>query len=137
MDKKVITHKEFLEKYKSGLLKLFVVKSKAGDFVLSEFADKHNKPAHIFWTWTGIILFFPLPIVLLFIKWPFAIISVIIGSLILSGARKSASQFVIENMLEDERFWLYVLIHDGAVIRDAEFNVYSPDVSEEFINKYK
>jgi len=24
-----------------------------GAFVMSEFADKHNKPAHLFWTWLG------------------------------------------------------------------------------------
>ena len=123
-----ITHQEFVNKYKSGEIGITVDPKKAGDFVLCEFANKYNKPAHNFWTWTGVILTFPLSIVLIFINWPYAILSFIVGSLILSGARKSACQFVVENMLQDEKFWFYVLFHNGAVAKDKEGNIYSPDM---------
>lgn len=50
MSKKIIGYQQFLEGYKTGEFTVLVDKSKAGDFVVSEFADKHNKLAHLFWT---------------------------------------------------------------------------------------
>lgn len=38
------------------------------------------------------------------------------------GARKTAAQFVLENMLESEEFWNYVLLHKGAKIVDKDHN---------------
>ena len=50
MSKKVINYQQFLEGYRTGEFTVLVDKQKAGDFVMSKFADKHNKPAHLFWT---------------------------------------------------------------------------------------
>ncbi len=129
---KTISYQKFLERYKAGEIAVLVDKSKVGDFVLSEFADKHNKPAHLFWTWLGILLVFPTPIVLWFLfSWIHALGSFVLGLMINSAARKSASQFVLQNMLENEDFWDYVLLHKGAIIQDKEGN----EIQSEFLDK--
>lgn len=115
-EEKTITHSEFVEGYKSNKLLVYVDKTKAGDFVLSPFADKRNKPTHLFWSWLGIILALPLPIILLFFDWRFTFISFILGLVIINTARKNAAQSVLQNMLDDEDFYLYVLLHGGAKI---------------------
>lgn len=125
-DLKYITHKDFAEGYKSGKLLVYVDKNKAGDFVMSPHADKHNKPAHLFWTWTGIILTIPLAIILIFINWKLAIPSFVLGFVVIKAARKSASQFVLNNMLENEEFWMYCLLHKGAKVTDDKENIYTP-----------
>ncbi len=123
MNEKLVTYQQFLEGYKAGEIMVLVDKAKAGDFVLSEFADKHNKPAHLFWTWAGLIVMIPLSIILLIFQGLFyAIGSFILGYVVMSGSRKSAEQFVLENMLKDKRFWDYVLLHRGAVMQDKEGN---------------
>lgn len=126
-----ITYREFTEKYKKGELLIAIKENKAGDFVLSDFADKHNKPAHNFWTWAGIILILPAPLILLFIDWKYAIGCFIIGFMIHKAARKSATQFVLQNMVENEDFFEYVLLHGGASIQDKNGNT----VSSAFLNK--
>jgi len=129
-----MTYQEFVSKHNNGEMELRIDSHKAGDFVLSEFADKHNKPAHHFWTWAGVIITIPLSIILIFIHWQYAIFSFILGALIISGARKSACQFVKKNMIEDENFWLYVLIHKGAVMEDKKGNRYSPDMVDKYLS---
>jgi len=63
---KTISHQNFVNEYNAGKLQILVNEYKAGDLVLSPYADKHRKPAHLFWTWLGIILLAPVPIALLF-----------------------------------------------------------------------
>jgi hypothetical protein len=74
---KEFTHHEFVEQYKKGVLKVYINKNMAGDLVMSKFGDKHNKPAHLFWSWVGIFLTFIFPIILLFINWIYSILSFI------------------------------------------------------------
>jgi len=114
-----VEHTEFVKKYKAGEITVLVDKNKAGDSVLSPLADKHNKPAHIFWTWFGIILTIPLPIVLfIFSDWPYALGSFVLGLMVSSASRKSAGEFVLQNMVGEKDFYLYVLLHGGAVLAD-------------------
>lgn len=115
---RTITHEDFVRGYKGGEYFVYINKNKAGDFVMSKVADKHNKPAHIFWSWTGIILVFPLPIILLFLSWIYSIVSFILGLMIVSSSRKSAEQFVMQNMIDDKNFWEYVLMYKGAKIEN-------------------
>ena len=137
MDKKLIDYQQFLQGYKTGEFAVLVNKSKAGDFVMSKFGDKHNKPAHLFFTWLGIILILPLPIILLiFYGWIHAVGSFIIGLMINSAARKSASQFVLQNMLESEDFWDYVLLHKGAIIQDKQGNEITSEFLDRMAEKY-
>jgi hypothetical protein len=119
---KTITHQEFIKGYKAGEFTVLIDKNRAGDFVLSDFADKHNKPAHLFWSWGGIILTIPLPVIFLFINWHYSIISFIVGIIIVAASRRSAADFVLRNMLENESFWEYVILHKGATIKDKEGN---------------
>ena len=127
-----LNYQQFLAGYNKGDFVVFVNKSKAGDFVLSEFAHKHNKPAHLFWTWLGIIMIIAIPIVLLFLrKWIYAAACVTIGIIINNAARKSACRFVLQNMLESEDFWDYVLLHKGASIKDNE----GREVTSEYLDR--
>lgn len=118
MNTKMISHDTFVKGCKTGEYLVYINKNKAGDFVMSKVADKHNKPAHIFWTWTGIILFLPLPIILLFFSWAYSTVSFVLGLMIVSSSRKSAEQFVMQNMLDDKNFWEYVLMYKGAKIEN-------------------
>lgn len=131
MSDKFITHRDFIEGYKKGELFVYVNKNKAGDFVLSKFAKKENKIAHSFWTWLGIILLVPLTIILLFVNWLYALVSFVAGLIIASAARKSAADFVLDNMIKSEDFWDYVLLHNGASITDKEGN----QISSGFLKK--
>lgn len=131
MEEKIITHQQFVDGYKAGKIIASIDKSKAGDFVLSNFADKHNKPAHLFWSWSGIVLAIPLPIMLIFINWRYSIIPFISGLIIVSAARKTAEQFVLKNMLENESFFEYVLSHEGARITDEQGN----EIKSSFLEK--
>lgn len=137
MSQKLINYQQFLEGYKSGEFSVLVNKSKAGDFVMSKFGDRHNKPAHLFWTWLGIIMIIPLPIILLIFQgWISALGSFIFGLMINGAARKSASQFVLQNMLESEDFWNYVLLHKGAIIQDKQGNEITSEFLDRMAKKY-
>jgi hypothetical protein len=123
-----INFKQFLEDYKAGKILVLVNKAKAGDFVMSEFADKNNKRAHQFWTWTGLLMLVPVAIFLLISKgWIYAVGSFILGLVINNAAKKSAEQFVLQNMIENENFWDYALLHKGAIMRDVQGNEITSD----------
>jgi len=132
MSKKLIDYQQFLQGYKTGEFTVLVNQATAGDFVMSKFGDKHNKPAHIFWTLLGVILTFLLPIILLvFQNWIYAIASFVLGLSIRSAARKSERQFVLQNMMESEDFWDYILLHKGAEIKDKK----GIDLTSEWLDK--
>lgn len=124
-----ITHKEFAEGYLSGQYSVTIDENRAGDFVLSDFADKHNKPAHYFWTWLGILLVVPIPIALLFVSWIYSACSFIVGLFVVAAARRTDRGFVIQNMVDDESFFDYVLMHHGAKI----FNKEGQELQSEFL----
>jgi len=98
---KSITYQEFVEGYKKGIYTVSIRKNTVGNFVLSKFADSYNKPAYLFFHWLGMILLIPLPIILIFISWPYAILSFIGGLVVRKGLGKSAIDFAVENMLVD------------------------------------
>lgn len=132
MAKSTINYQQFLEGYRIGIITVLVNKSKAGNFVMSKFGSKYNKPAHLFWTWLAIIMIIPLPIIFLIFKtWVHAFGILIIGLLIRDSARKSATQFVLTNMLENEDFWDFILLHKGATLKDTEGNA----ITSEFLDR--
>jgi hypothetical protein len=132
MNKKLINFQEFVAEYNSHKYTVLVDNAKAGDFVLSEFADKHNKPAHIIYSWLAIALLIPVPITLwILYGWIWAIASFLLGLLVKSAVKKTAVQFVMQNMLENEDFWEYVLLHKGAEIQDKEGN----EIGSAFLNR--
>lgn len=111
-----INYQNFLEDYKNNKITVLVDKTKAGRFIISQLANKRFKPAHYFWTWVAFLLIFILPIVLLFEFWFYSIVSLVAGIWIYGAAKTSASQFVLENMLEDEKFFEFVMENNGAII---------------------
>jgi hypothetical protein len=122
--KKSISFQEFIEGYRKGVFTVSVRKSTAGNFVLSKFADKHNKPAYLFFHWLEIILLMPLPIILLFMDWHYAIFPFIGGLIVRGGLKKSAIDFIVQNMLEDQNFCGFILYQDGAKIMDKDNREY-------------
>lgn len=114
----MIPHSDFVEGYKKGEYLVYINESKAGDFVLSKPANKHNKPAYLFWSWAGVLMSFIFPIILLFISWKYSILSFVLGLIVIHSSRKSGMQFMLQNMLEDSNFWEYVLMYQGANIED-------------------
>ena len=118
--KKPITHQSFVEGYKAGKYLVYIDKNRAGDFVLSKPADEHNRLAHLFWSWIGLIVTAPLTIVLFFLSWWYSVVSLIVGLIIVRASRKSAEQFVMQNMLDDKNFWEYVLMYGGAKIKNEK-----------------
>jgi len=132
MEKKLVNYQQFLDGYKAGDIMVLVNKSKAGDFAMSEFADKGNKRAHQLWTWAGLAMLIPIPIILLIFQgWIYAVGSFILGLIINNAARRSAEQFILRNMVESENFWDYVLMHGGAIMRDAQDN----EIASEFLDR--
>ena len=113
-----ISHREFVSLYEQGQLTVSVDQFKAGDFILSPFSKNHYKYAHYFWNLLGFILLIGGIASIFFINWTIALAAIIIGLVIISAVRKSAGTFVMEQMLDDEEFWDYILLHKGAKIHD-------------------
>jgi len=87
---------------------------------MSPLAQKEHKPAHLFWSWSGIVLVVPAPLILLFVAWIYAPISFVLGIVIMVAARKSAADFLVQNMLWDDTFYTYVIHHGGAQVFDQK-----------------
>lgn len=114
------SHAEFLREYRIGKMTVLVNRSRAGDFVLSEFGRPEYKLAHYFWTWLAILCVLGGLLLWVFYSWKIGVGLLFLGIMLNSSARKSAGQFVLGQMLDNEDFWTYVLLHGGAEIRDAE-----------------
>jgi len=111
-------HSDFVKRFIDKDIRVYIDSIKSGDLVLSRFANKYNKPAHLFWSWIAIMLVLIAPIVLwLLFSWFWAIISFILGLFVASANMKSSNQFVIENMLEDEIFYDYVMYQKKVKVR--------------------
>ncbi len=118
----MITHTEFVKTYKAGKISVRFDQHVANHLVESPLADKHNKPAHYFWTYSAFGLSFIIPIVLLFINWLYSVGSFILGRMIWTATKNSAADFAINNMLDDEKFYEYTIKQPGVTIVDKEGN---------------
>ena len=127
---KTITHQEFVNEYNAGKIQINVDKFKAGDFISSSYANKHKKTVYLLWSWLAIIMIIPLPIIILFYHWYYSVILVILGLIIFNVNRKSSGKLVIENMIESNDFWDYILLHGGAKIIDKILKITDKDIEE-------
>jgi len=55
--------------------------------------------------------------------------------MVFRASRKSAASFVIENMIDSEEFWDYVLLHKGAKIIDNNGNEIVSGFLARMVNK--
>lgn len=120
-EKMLSSHAEFVSLFKQKKLKVFVDPNKAGDFIDSNQSDPNKRAAHIFWSWSGLLMI-PVGIVLLFFSLGWGIFLIFFGLVVTVSARNTAAQFVLQNILEDGLFFEYVVWHKGARIEDAEGN---------------
>jgi len=123
---KQISYEEFLRGYKENKIIVKVNRMTAGKFIESEIAGKRFKPAHYFWTYASFFLIFIFPIILIFKFWFYSVLSILGGISLYSSTKKSAIEFVIENMLEDEKFWRFAVENKGAVLTDDKSNMIIP-----------
>ena len=128
---KIMTYQQFLKGYESDEILVYVVKQKAGDFIMSNFALKKYKYLHATLAWTGVLTTFIVSFVLIFINWKIAIISFIFGMIISGISRKLSTKLVLSNMLKSEDFWDYILLHGGAKITDEMGN----EIGSAFLHK--
>lgn len=134
-DFKTISHTEFVHQYRSGNLTVVLDKKRAGDFVgvlrkrtiYKIMISNWNKQEYYFLKWLGRLLIYVLPIVLLFVDWLYSIVSFVIGLRIAWAAKRIAEESVIDNMVDDEEFWIYAIQHRLAEIQDSDGNKYYLD----------
>src|SRR3989344_4652309 len=122
MERNTITHSGFVNQFREGKLSLYVVKSKAGNFIMSGYAYKGYKWVLRIFSWTGIILWLPLAIALFFVNWKLAILSFFTGMIIVGLSQNVAGSLAKQNMINNEDFWDYILLHGGAKIVDQNGN---------------
>lgn len=125
---KNITHLTFKKEYNSNLLLIYINRKYINEFVTSQIANQNNKRAYIFYkrlSWVIIVL---MPIIL-FLK-GLGLVSlspILVGWFILSANDKSGKEFLIDNMLDDEKFWNYITLNKGAYVVDKVGNYYLSD----------
>jgi len=113
-----MNHKEFVEKYKSGELDVFVNRIYALRMINAGYLPKRYFWANTFWSWVW-FLSIPFGIIMLFFN-------IGIGTLILffvsflggKAVRKSAMEFVLEHALEDEKFFKFA-IEDKVIVIES------------------
>lgn len=114
---KELTHKEFSKLHKEGKIEVGVRKYESIKLALSPLASKYNKPAVRFWFYLAGLLFIILPIPLWIFKGFFyGLGSFVLGMMVYRANKESTAQFVINNMLEDEKFYNFVMSHKDLVI---------------------
>ncbi len=100
-----MNHEEFVEKYQQGLLKVHVNESAALKIANSRVLPKRYQAAHIFWCWIWLLT---IPAGIYLIIWVnlWAGIGVLIlGPIIKKAVKRSASEFILDYALENERFY--------------------------------
>jgi hypothetical protein len=118
-----MTHDEFVKAYKSGQITAAVNRRLALRSMKSPYVAKRYKTAHLFWTW---IWFLSIPagiLLMIFVKWWIGLLVFIIGFLLPRAIKESSTQFVLEQALEDEKFYQFAIEEGLLVISkdDGEF----------------
>ena len=100
-----MTHQEFVEEYKKGLIHVTMNESDALKLRNTSFLDKPNQYATIFWTWIRIL---PIPIGVVLIIWVnmwLGIAVIFIGILLRQAIKKPSSENALEQALRVEEFY--------------------------------
>jgi len=113
-----MTHKEFVEAYNSGKIKVKIHESAALEVMDTDLIDKPSQYAHIFWSWIWLL---SIPIgIALFIwvsKW-IGVIVVIIGLILPKAIKRSSSESVLKKGLSDESFYNTMIQHQILIIEE-------------------
>jgi len=100
-----MTHQEFVQGYKQGLVRARIHESAAMQLMNTTAVEKRYRYAHLFWSWVW-ILTIPIGIVLIIWvnKWV-GIGIIVLGIILPRVIKRSASEFVLEQTLADENFY--------------------------------
>jgi hypothetical protein len=100
-----MTHKEFVEVYKSGTVRVEINESDALKLMNTSLVDRPYQYATIFWSWIW-ILCIPIGVVLIiWVNMWLGIAVVVIGLLLPRAIKKSSSENVLEQALRNEEFY--------------------------------
>jgi len=100
-----MTHDEFIKAYKNQTIIVKVHKNMAMRLMDYPGIKKTNRAAHLFWTW---VWFLSIPAAIacfIFFRWWVGLIVLLVGFALPRAIKDSATEFVIEQALEDERFY--------------------------------
>jgi len=104
-----MNHKEFVEKYKSGRLNVFVHKTYALRAISEGYLPKKYFWAHTFWSWVW-FLSLPTGLIMLFLNLGIGILILFFISFLGGKAvKRSAIDFVLQHALEDEKFFKFAI----------------------------
>lgn len=114
--KNKMTHPEFVKEHDQGKISIKIDKTQVGNFLASEFAKKEYRSAYKFWGYIAMLMTIGGFLSFFMINWIYALIILVSGIVIIFSNQRSSEQLVTKNMLEDEDFWNYILLHGGAEI---------------------
>lgn len=104
-----MNHKEFVKKYKSGKIDVFVHKTYALRTISAGYLPKRYFWAHTFWSWVW-VLSIPVGVIMLFFSIGVGILVLFFVSFLGGKAvKKSAMEFILQHALEDEKFFKFAL----------------------------
>lgn len=111
-----MSHKEFVELYKSGKLNVYVNKSYSLRSISAGYLPKRYYWAHTFWSWIW-LLSIPVGIIMLFFNVGIGILILFLVSFLGGKAvKRSAMDFVIQHALKDENFFDFAIKSKTIVI---------------------
>jgi hypothetical protein len=116
-----MTHKEFVEKYKLGEIKVFVNRAKALRAINNGYLPKNYYWAHTFWSWIW-FLCLPFGIIVLFFKWWIGAALLFASIWLGEAVKRSAMEFVLQHTLENEQFFKFA-IETGILEFEEEKNL--------------
>lgn len=115
-----MTHKEFIDGYKSGKLDVLVNRSNALKTISNRYVPNNYYWVHTFWSWIW-MLSIPVGIIFLFFNIGVGILILFFISFLGGKAvKKSAMQFMIDHALENEPFYNFMIKSETIVIKQPE-----------------
>ena len=115
-----MTHKEFIDRYKSGKLDVYVNRSNALRTINNRYVPNRYYWAHTFWSWVW-MLSIPAGIIFLFFNLGIGIFILFFVSFLGGKAvKKSTMQFMIDHALENEPFYSFAIKSELIVIKPRE-----------------
>lgn len=100
-----MTHKEVVDGYHTGKLRILINESAALKLMNTTFVDKPYQYATIFWSWVWML---SIPIGIALIIWVnmwLGIAVIVIGLILPQAIKRSSSENVLEQALRDEEFY--------------------------------
>ena len=111
-------HREFVELYKNGKIKVSIDKVASYKLMDTNLVAKKYRAATYFWSWVW-FLSIPAGIALIiWVNWWSGIIVLVVGFMLPRAIKKSSTEFILDQALEDERFYKNMLHNKVLIIEE-------------------